>query len=97
MIILKKIFLAAWTAVCTAWICIAGTLPLLASEQASETAENTEKMLLTMDILQTVCIVIVITAVLLFVAFYILKAVLKKMHVAPTWQEQDAEHQTKEK
>lgn len=48
-----------------------------------------------MDVFQTVCLIIVISAVVLFVAFYIAKAVLKKMHVAP--EEQDEEHQTKEK
>ena len=36
-----------------------------------------------MDVLQTVCLVIVITAVVLFLLFYIAKAVLKRLHDAP--------------
>ena len=36
-----------------------------------------------MDVFQTVSLVIVITAVVLFVAFYAVKAVLKKLHVEP--------------
>lgn len=44
-----------------------------------------------MDVFQTVSLVIVITAVVLFVAFYVVKAVLKKMHVAPDAQNKDTE------
>ena len=67
---------------------MASTCPISASEQMSRA---TERVLFTMDVYQTVCIIIVITAIVLFVAFHIAKAVLKKMLVAPTekGEEQD--------
>ena len=47
--------------------------------------------MLTMDVLQRICLDIVITAVVLFLIFYIVKAVLKKLLVAPAekGEEQD--------
>ena len=92
---MKKICLTVWAAICTVWASTAGTWPALASEQTDRAADKAEQVLLTMDVFQTVCLIIVISAVVLFVAFYIAKAVLKKMHVAP--EEQDEENQTKEK
>lgn len=92
---MKKICLTVWAAICTVWASTAGTWLALASEQTDRAADKAEQVLLTMDVFQTVCLIIVISAVVLFVAFYIAKAVLKKMHVAPG--EQDEENQTKEK
>ena len=46
-----------------------------------------------MDVYQTVCIIIVITAIVLFVAFHIAKAVLKKMLVSPDDKDEDDKKQ----
>ena len=62
------------------------TCPISASEQMSRA---TERVLFTMDVYQTVCIIIVITAIVLFVAFHIAKAVLKKMLVSPDDKDED--------
>jgi hypothetical protein len=43
-----------------------------------------------MDILQKVSLGIVITAVVLFLLFYIAKAVLKRLHVAPEEKEEES-------
>ncbi len=47
--------------------------------------------MLAMDVLQKVCLIIVITVVVLFLAFYVAKTVLKKMHVAPEEKDRDME------
>lgn len=80
---MKRVFLTVWAAVCALCGSMAGVCLASASEQTSTAAENAEKVLLTMDVFQTVSLVIVITAVVLFVAFYAVKAVLKKLHVEP--------------
>ena len=80
---MKKVLLTAWATACTLWASIASTCLARASEQTNAVTENAEKVLLTMDVLQTVCLVIVITAVVLFLLFYIAKAVLKRLHDAP--------------
>ncbi|MBQ2255637.1 MAG: hypothetical protein IIW17_04795 [Clostridia bacterium] len=87
---MKKIFWAVWTAVCTVWVSMVCTCPISASEQMSRA---TERVLFTMDVYQTVCIIIVITAIVLFVAFHIAKAVLKKMLVSPDDKDEDDKKQ----
>ncbi len=52
--------------------------------------------MLTMDVLQKVCLGIVITAVVLFLIFYIVKAVLKKLNAAPEENEEKTTDQAKE-
>ena len=76
---MKKIFLTAWAAICTGWAGIGGSLYAFAEEQT----ERAAKVMLTMDVLQKVCLGIVITAVVLLLIFRIAKAVLKKLHVVP--------------
>ncbi len=49
--------------------------------------------MLTMDVLQRICLGIVITAVVLFLIFYIVKAVLKKLHVMPTEKEKEIDNE----
>jgi ammonia channel protein AmtB len=56
---------------------------------AEEPAGRAAKVMLTMDVLQRICLGIVITAVVLFLIFYIVKAVLKKLHVAPEEKEEE--------
>jgi ammonia channel protein AmtB len=62
-----------------------GSLCVFAEEPAGRAA----KVMLTMDVLQRICLGIVITAVVLFLIFYIVKAVLKKLHVAPEEKEEE--------
>lgn len=57
---------------------MAGSLCVFAEEPAGRAA----KVMLTMDVLQRICLGIVITAVVLFLIFYIIKAVLKKLNAA---------------
>ncbi len=85
---MKKIFLTVWAAMCTVWASIAGTCLAFAEEHTTKAAQQ---VLFTMDVFKTVCLVIVITAVALFVVFYIAKAVLKKLHVAPDEKEEGKE------
>ena len=63
---------------------------------AEEPASRAAKVMLTMDVLQKVCLGIVITAVVLFLIFYIVKAVLKKLHAAPEDNEEKTTDQAKE-
>ena len=48
-------------------------------------------MLSTMDVLQKVCLVIVMIVVVFIFGFYIAKLVLKKMHVPPEDKKPDGE------
>ena len=88
---MKKILLGTWAAICTVCASTAVSSIALASEAATEQTDQAAGVLLTMDILQKVSLGIVITAVVLFLIFYIVKAVLKKLHVAPAekGEEQD--------
>jgi hypothetical protein len=69
---------------------MAGSSIALASEAATEQTDQAAGVLLTMDILQKVSLGIVITAVVLFLLFYIAKAVLKRLHVAPEEKEEES-------
>lgn len=86
---MKKILLTAWAAICTLWASMAGSSIALASEAATEQTDQAAGVLLTMDILQKVSLGIVITAVVLFLIFYIVKAVLKRLHIAPEEKEEE--------
>ena len=88
---MKKILLGTWAAICTVCASTAVSSIALASEAATEQTDQAAGVLLTMDILQKVSLGIVITAVVLFLIFYIVKAVLKKLLVAPAekGEEQD--------
>ncbi len=85
VITLKKIFLIVWTAICAVWATTACTMLVFAEEPAGRAA----KVMLTMDVLQTVCLIIVIAAAILVLAFYVVKLVLKKLHVAPEDKDQE--------
>ena len=84
---MKNRLLIVWAIICTGLAGIAGSLCVFAEEPAGRAA----KVMLTMDVLQRICLGIVITAVVLFLMFYIVKAVLKKLLVAPAekGEEQD--------
>jgi ammonia channel protein AmtB len=71
---------------------MAGSLCVFAEGPAGRAA----KVMLTMDVLQRICLGIVITAVVLFLIFYIVKAVLKKLHAAPEENEEKTTDQAKE-
>ncbi len=51
--------------------------------------------MLTMDVLQKVCLGIVITAVVLLLIFRIAKAVLKKLHVVPVEKGEENDNEQK--
>ena len=87
---MKKILLGTWAAICTVWASTAVSSIALASEAATEQTDQAAGVLLTMDILQKVSLGIGITAVVLFLIFYIVKAVLKKLHVVPEEKEEES-------
>lgn len=84
---MKNRLLIVWATICTGLAGMAGSLCVFAKEPVGRAA----KVMLTMDMLQRICLGIVIAAVVLFLIFYIVKAVLKKLHVAPAekGEEQD--------
>ena len=82
---MKNRLLIVWATICTGLAGMAGSFCVFAEEPADRAA----KVMLTMDVLQRICLGIVITAVVLFLIFYIVKAVLKKLHVAPAEKEEE--------
>lgn len=84
---MKNRLLIVWATICTGLAGMAGSLCVFAGEPAGRAA----KVMLTMDVLQRICLGIVITAVVLFLIFYIAKAVLKRLLVVPAekGEEQD--------
>lgn len=89
---MKNRLLIVWATICTGLAGMAGSLCVFAEEPAGRAA----KVMLTMDVLQRICLGIVITAVVLFLIFYIVKAVLKKLLVAPEEKEEKTTDQAKE-
>lgn len=78
-----------WAVICTIWASTASTLTAYATEQGAENAGRAARFMLTMDVLQKVCLVIVIVIAVLILAFYIVKTVLKKLHVPPEEKHSD--------
>ena len=73
-------------AICTVLVSMASKVSMLsayATEQGTESAGDASGFMLTMDVLQKVCLVIVVAVAVLVLAFYVVKLVLKKMHVPP--------------
>ena len=89
---MKNRLLIVWATICTGLAGMAGSLCVFAEQPADRAA----KVMLTMDVLQRICLGIVITAVVLFLIFYIVKAVLKKLHAAPEENEEKTTDQAKE-
>ncbi len=80
MIYVRKIL----ATVCAIWVSMAGTLTAFATEQGTEPLERgASGFMLTMDVLQKVCLVIVIIVAVAVLAFYAVKLVLKKLYVPP--------------
>lgn len=77
----------AWKTICTAWIALSGTLCVYATEQSTEPATRASQMLDIIDAIQKVCLWIVIVAVTVFIAWYVIKRVLRRMHVPPEEKE----------
>ena len=77
--LVKKI----WAVVCTAGAGAACTLCAFASEQVQQRGVNT------LDMIQTVSMIVLICVAVLVFAFYLAKAVLKRMYVAPEEDEKD--------
>ncbi len=88
----KSIFKKIWAVVCTAGASTAGTLLAFAGEQA----EGQSKLMLSMDVIQTVSLILVITVAVVIFALYAAKMVLKRMHVAPEENEEKTTDQAKE-
>ena len=88
----KSIFKKIWAVVCTAGASTAGTLLAFAGEQA----EGQSKLMLSMDVIQTVSLILVITVAVVILALYVAKMVLKKMHVAPEEEEKTIEQAKEE-
>ena len=80
--LVKKI----WAVVCTAGAGAACTLCAFASEQVQQRGVN---MMMTLDMIQTVSMIVLICVAVLVFAFYLAKAVLKRMYVAPEEDEKD--------
>lgn len=79
-----------WAAVCAIWISMITTLTVFATEQGTEPLERgASGFMLTMDVLQKVCLVIVIVVAVAVLAFYAVKLVLKKLYVPEEEQKQD--------
>ena len=88
----KSIFKKIWAIVCTVEASTAGTLLVFAGEQA----ERQSKLMMSMDIIQTVSLILVITVAVVLLALYAAKMVLKQMHVAPEENEEQTTEQEKE-
>ncbi len=80
-----------WAALSFIWISTASTLCAYAAEQGTEAPGGPPGLLSTMDVLQKVCLVIVMIVVVFIFGFYIAKLVLKKMHVPPEDKKPDGE------
>ena len=76
---MNKSMKAIWMTVCAALTSTACTLSVF----ASEAAEDTPMIFVTLDVLQKVFLMILIAAVVLLLVFYVVKAVLKKLYVEP--------------
>lgn len=78
-----------WAIVCAILVVVSGTISVYATEQGTEAVEQASAFLRTMDVLQKVCLIIVLIVAVLMLAFYVLKMILRTMHVPP--QEKDKE------
>lgn len=76
----KSVFKTLWAAVCVVVVSTMGVLSVFASEQIQGRGVS---MMITMDVIQTVSLIIVIAIAILVFAFYLAKMVLKKMYIAP--------------
>lgn len=61
---------------------------------AEEPAQRSAKVMLSMDVIQTVSLIVVISIVVVILAVHIAKMVLKKMHIPP--KEHDEEQNKEE-
>lgn len=86
---MRKVFLTIWAAICTVWVSTASTCLAFASEALTEQSDTAAKVLLTMDVFQKVCLIIVIIVAALVLLFYIAKMILKKLHVPLEQKEND--------
>lgn len=93
---MKKDLRTVWTAICTAITATAGTLCTYAAEQGTEPLSRAARANQILDVIQKVSLWILIVAVSLFVCWYAVKVILKKMHVPPEQKEKDANDKDKE-
>ena len=79
-----------WAAICAVWISMAGTQAVFATEQGTEPVDRAASgFMMTMDVLQKVCLVIVVIVAVAVLAFYVVKMVLKKLYVHEEEPKQD--------
>lgn len=86
---MKHRMIQTWAAICAVWASMLGTVSVYATEQVTEAVQEVSPFLHVMDVMQKVCLVIVIAVAVIMLAFYVFKMILKSMHVPP--QEKDKE------
>ena len=89
---MKHGMMKIWAAICTVWASTASTLTAFAAEQGTDAAEAADLMS-TMDVLQKVSGVIIIIAAVLIMGFYVVKMILKKLHVPPEQKQNESEQE----
>lgn len=87
---MKKDLRTVWTAICAAITAAWGTVGAFAAEQGAEPLSRAARANQIMDVIQKVSLWILIVAVALFVCWYAVKVILKKIHVPPEQKEEDA-------
>lgn len=75
------------------WVSTISTLYVYATEEGPEQAGTAFDLFTIMDVLQKVCIGIVIAVVVVIFGFYVAKLVLKKLHVPPEEKQPDEDQQ----
>ena len=80
---MKQKMLILWGVCCSACTSVWGILEAYATEASTEPMGRAAKVMLTMDVLQKICLWIVIGVAAIVLAFYVLKLILKKIHVPP--------------
>jgi uncharacterized protein (DUF2062 family) len=79
--------------ICTAWASGAAMLCAHAAEQETEQISRAARVLSVMDVLQTVCIVIVIAAAVLVLGFYLLKMIFARTPASSETKEKNDEEE----
>lgn len=88
--IMKGILTTVSTVCAAAW----GAFFAYATEEGSEVTGRAADFMFGMDVLQKICLVIVIVVAVAVLGFYLIKMILKKMHVPP---EDKSKEQTQDK
>lgn len=90
---MKQMLRKLWVVLSMILVSTSGTLCVYATEQGPEQAGAASDLFTIMDVLQKVCIGIVIAVVVVIFCFYVAKLVLKKLHVPPEEKQPDEDQQ----